>query len=292
MNFRQLRAFATVAKTGNIVNAAPSLSLTPSAISQQLLAIEEELGQELFDRSTRPPTLNTYGLNALSVIEEILTSYEQLQALMKGDTLVSVLNVGTVRTSALTIIPSAVVALKQANPGLKIKLRIGQSESLFSDVLAGRLDVAITAETPVIPKGLSWKPFINEPLVVIMPTHIETNDYKKSLTQAGFIRFSNNVPLANLIDSELARSGIRPTEVAEIDTVWTIALCVQQGLGVGIVPQLVYESIANENIKAIPFGNPQVYRNIGLVSRSSNKESNSLTSLYKQLKLASGKYGI
>lgn len=83
------------------------------------------------------------------------------------------------------------------------------------------------------------------------------------------MRFRSNVPLANMIDLELARLDIRPTEVAEIDTVSAIVSCVANGLGVSVVPQVAIDDCAVPLVTA-PFGSPQLYRQIGLVERQNS----------------------
>lgn len=292
MNTRQLRTLLAIAKKGTIAEAAVEVSLTPSALSQQIRALEQELGVELFDRSTRPPSLNAKGLLMVSTARSVLESLDEAHAVLLGREVVGAFEIGAVRTSAMTLIPQAIVALRKAHPALQIKLRVGSSEGLLADVLADRIDVAIVAERIAVPEGLHWRPFIREPLLLIAPPGTPSGDARALLEHLPYLRFSRDVPLANIIDAEMARMEIKPDEIAEIDMVWAIVESVRQGMGVAVVPHLILRNPENQALTYTQFGNPPTFRQIGLVQKTRSHRTELITELHRQLSTISHPYGI
>lgn len=291
MDTRQLKTLVAIAEHGTFVRAAEVVHITPSAVSQQILALETEVGVPLFNRETRPPSLNLQGLQLLESARKVLRMIHDTQSVIEGKRSTGTLTIGSVRTSTIGLLPLAILSLREAYPELMIKLRVGMSNSLISDVLASRLDMAIVAEHIGIPKSLRWAPFIREPLVVIAPPGTPPASARELLETQPFVRFCANVPLANLIDTELSRLNINTQDMAEIDAVSTIVECVAAGLGVSIVPDI---ALRNEktNLVTTPFGEPQTFRQIGIVRPDSSPKDLFFNEVHTRLSSAAGEYGV
>lgn len=268
MDTRQLKTLATIATHGTFARAADIVHLTPSAVSQQIQTLEQELGATLFERSSRPPKLTSQGLQVLELARTILRLEEDTKASLRGDLISGTLMLGTVRTSGLSLLPQAIVKMRRQYPGLTINLHVGQSTQMIQDVASGKLDAAIVAEHTGVPPTLRWSPFLREPLLMIAPTGTAQEPVAKMLETLPYIRFQSSVPLANLIDTELSRLKIAPINVAVIDNISSIVTCVRQGLGVSVVPQVALQEITEDELLRLPFGEPQVTRQIGLVERT------------------------
>ncbi|MFW8566545.1 LysR family transcriptional regulator [Orrella sp. 11846] len=292
MNTRQMRSLLAIARHGTMVDAAQEMFLTPSALSQQMRALEQELNVELFDRSKRPPVLNAQGRLMVGAAQEMLDKYEEVRGLLHGEPLQGTLTIGAVRTSAMTLIPAAMAALRRAHPTLKIQLRMGVSEGLLTDVLAQRIDVAIVADRIAVGPTVVWRPFIQEPLVVIAPEGTPQESARELLTKYPYIRFSSNVPLAHTINAGLASMGIEPHEIAEVDMVWAIAESVRQGLGVAIVPHVVLRDPQNSKLTHVEFGEPPVYRQMGLLYHEHSVRHPLIMAFQAQLSKVSEPYGV
>lgn len=289
MDIRQLRTFLAIVEQGNFSRAADHLNLTPSAVTQQMHALETEIGVPLFDRSSRPPRLNTAGMQMLDAARSLIQTAEDAIGTITGRKVVGTLAIGSVRTSALGLLPRAIVLLRERNPGLRIKLRVGLSDPLLQDVAAGRLDAAMVAENRDLPAGLRWNPFIREPLFVIAPPGSPHATGSELLRTLPYIRFRAAVPLAQTIDHELARMNIPLNEIAEIDTISSITSCVANGLGVSVVPDVAVKECSASLVTA-PFGDPLVTRRIGLIQRSGNPRAVMIEQLLTDLRNVSGKH--
>lgn len=282
MDTRQLRSLLAIVETGSFAAAADKVALTPSAISQQVQALEHEVGALLFDRATRPPRLTTAGQQMAETAREVLQLTQTAVDAISGRGAAGTLTLGSVRTSALSLLPRAIVALREAHSGLRVRLRVGLSDALLRDVAAGRLDAAMVAEHLHMPPGLQWRSFLSEPLLVIAPPAYPDMSAEGYLRRCPFIRFNSNVPLAHIIDQELSRMNIPLNEVAEIDTISAITACVAGGLGVSIVPRVALMDSPHP-LQSVRFGPPGLQRKVGLVHRSAGGRLRLIEELHERL---------
>lgn len=292
MDTRQLRTLLAIQSHGTFAQAADVVGLTPSAVSQQVHALEDELRVTIFDRSSRPPKITPSGLQVIEMARDILRREEDTKASLRGDQIAGTLMLGSVRSSALNLLPRALVQMRLRYPDLKPNLRVSLSSTLIADVAAGRLDAAIVAEHVGFPNALRWSPFLREPLWLIAPSEMEASGPIELLNTRPYIRFRSAVPLANLIDTELSRLGVVTNDVAEIDTIGSIVTGVRQGLGISVVPHVALQEPEDLGLTRLPFGNPQVVRQIGIVERTAAPRAEIIALLHAVLADLCGDYGV
>lgn len=292
MDTRQLKTLLAIATNGTFAQAAATVGLTPSAVSQQIVALETELRTTLFDRSSRPPRLTPQGIQVLEVAKEILQLEEDTKSSLRGDQIAGTLMLGSVRSSALNLLPKAIVEMRERYPLLKTNLRVSLSSTLIADVAAGRLDAAVVAEHVGFPNALRWSPFLREPLWLIAPRGTDVSDPIRLLNKKPYVRFRSAVPLANLIDTEISRMGVVTQDVAEIDTIGSIVTCVRQGMGVSVAPHVALQEPEDHEIVRIPFGDPQITRQIGIVERTVSPRGEIIARIHDVLAALCGEYGV
>lgn len=291
MDIRQLKTFIAIAEHGTFAKAADAVGLTPSAVSQQIQALESEVRAELFDRSTRPITLNSQGLQMLEAAQGLVRSADDIVDAISGKSVGGTFTIGSVRSSALSLLPKAIIALKNDFPGLKIKLHVANTDELLNDVVTGRLDSAMVAEYSGVPSTLRWSPFIQEPLFAIAPKGTRPRPAAEMLTELPYVKFISRFRLANIIETEVARSGIVTSVIAEIDTITAVVACVVNGLGVSIAPWSALREAGGE-VVAVPFGDPPIYRQIGLIERRASPRAAVIDRLHQHLVSFSGEFGV
>jgi len=292
MDTRQLKSLVAIKKFGTFAQAATQVNLTPAAVGQQIAALEQELGTELFDRSTRPPTFTVQGLQVVEMAWQILRLEEETKLSLKGDLISGTLLIGSVRSSSINLLPQAMIKMKSKYPELKTSLRIGFSSNLVYDVAAGHLDAAVIAEHVSIPQNLTWKPFLDEPLWIVTPENTKLTSPEEMLRTQPFIRFKSAVPLANLIDTELSKQGVMTNDVAEMDTISAIMTCVRNGLGISVVPHISILEPELTHLQKLPFGEPQLTRKIGIVQRINNPRKAIIEELHNYIAHQCDSYGI
>jgi len=292
MDTRQLRTLIAIADQGTFAKAARVVNLTPSAVSQQMQALERELDVALFDRSSRPPSLNAKGREFLETAHSILQIVEDSAASISGRSVSGTLSIGSIRTSTIEILPRAIVSLRESFPKLKVKLQVGLSEALMNDVASGRLDLAVVAEHVGVAPILKWSPFLREPLVVIAPPGTPATEACDMIMGNPFVRYRTAVPLASQIDTELSRLGLVPNTIAEVDTVPATIECVKAGLGVAVVPHIATLAAGARDLPRSTFGSPTVYRQLGIVQRIGSARTRLIAEMHARLAAFAHPYGV
>ena len=265
------------------------MTLLPVCREGECLSTE---ASEHADRSSRPPKVTSSGLQVIEMARDILRREEDTKASLRGDQIAGTLMLGSVRSSALNLHPRALVQMRHRYPDLKPNLRVSLSSPLIADVAAGRLDAAIVAEHLGFPDALRWRPFLREPLWLIAPHGMESSDPIELLNTRPYIRFRSAVPLANLIDTELSRLGVVTNDVAEIDTIGSIVTGVRQGLGISVVPHVALQEPEDIGLTRLPFGHPQVVRQIGIIERTDAPRAEIISRLHAVLADLCGDYGV
>ncbi|WP_426057017.1 transcriptional activator NhaR [Janthinobacterium sp. PSPC2-1] len=171
LNFKHLRYFWMVAKTGSIARAAEQLHLTPQSISGQLSEFADTLGVELFRRSGRQLELTDTGRRILSHAESIFSTGDELLEIVRDQsrTTTTTFRVGCADSVSKLIACRLVEpALSLAEP-LRIICREGRLASLLADLAVHRLDLII-ADRP-------------------MPSHLSVRGYNHLLGESGMTLF-------------------------------------------------------------------------------------------------------
>ncbi|MBY6092328.1 LysR family transcriptional regulator [Maritimibacter alkaliphilus] len=265
MDTRQLQTLLAIVQHGGFAAAARAVHLTASAVSQQIGALEEEIGAPLFDRSRRPPALTAKGAEMVRSARTILQLVNEAKAAPGGGAVRGTLAIGSLRTGAQSILPRALAMLRPLYPDLTFRMRIGMSEELMNEVATGQLDAALVADHVAVPPSLYWTEVVKEMLVVITPPGTRSRSLAEVVRTIPYIRYRTQVPLARQIDTEIARLGAAPEQVVSVNTMTSVIGCVQAGLGFAVVPYAVLQDAITASLGWFPFGHPPIHRRLGIV---------------------------
>src|ERR687894_355395 len=177
MSFRdvpRLRAFALVSDLGSISAAANVLGYTQSAVSQQLAALEREVGTALVDRSQRPLRATRAGVALRPHVERVLAALGGAEAAVED------LRGGTTRLrlvafpSALSsFVPAAVRDLRRAHPELIVQVLQHETREAVERLRGGDADLAVVHHMPgaAVPEtaGLQRRRLLVDDLYVVLP---------------------------------------------------------------------------------------------------------------------------
>lgn len=283
MDTRQLETFLAIIQRGGFAAAAKEVNLSASAVSQQISALEADLGTALFDRSRRPPALTTKGREVQAAARSILRIVADTKAAIEGEDVGGTLALGALRTCGTHILPNALAQLNQSYPDLRFRMAIGQSEDLMADVISGQLDAALVADNVAVPPGLQWTLVFTEPLVVLKPSSVPENSLEDLVRDQPFIRYGIRVPLARQIDTEIARLGLTVRQIVSVNTMSAVVGCVQAGLGFAIVPYAALRGLQTETINWFPFGTSPIHRGLGIVQYPNSRRAKVLEKLSELL---------
>lgn len=237
MDIRFLESFIAVVDHGSMVEASRRLGVTPAAVAQRIHALEQEIGATLLTRIGRGVHPTEAGQSILERGRRIVGDVRDLRNLAATDLPAGEIRIGAISTALTGLLPSALRQLVKVAPDLDVYLLPGTSADLYRNVIDGSLDAAVLAQPPfALPKTCGWQPFRSEPLIVLAHASAAGRDAHELLRTESFIRYDRINWGGRLADSYLRKAGIRPRERLEMDSLEAIAIMVDAGLGVSLVP--------------------------------------------------------
>lgn len=172
---RRLLTFGAVARHRSFSRAAGELSLTQSAVSQQVAALERQIGARLLHRGRGGVELTPVGehllVHATALVERVELAQNQLEEIVAKEQ--RELRVGAFPSAMATIAPRAVARLIERHGTLDARLTEGRVEELAAGVRAGALHVALAFQDAAAPRreheGTRRRDLLEEPMVLVLP---------------------------------------------------------------------------------------------------------------------------
>lgn len=271
MDFKQLRAFLTVAETGNVTRAAEVLHLVQPAVSRQVKLLEDDLGTTLFERERHGMVLTEAGQSLLSYARRAMLELDRARTEIAGASsggVSGLVTLGLLPSTIDMVASRLVTAVKASYPGIRIRIAMGYAGTLMRWLETGEIDAALQygAERST---EIQTTPLIEEPLWVIGP-------------RSARLRRSSPVALADLAGQPLvlpsAPHGIRSLvehacAVSNVElsiSAETNALSVQRSLvlgghGLTILPPIaVADDLNSKQLTGAPLAAPAITRTIVL----------------------------
>lgn len=253
LNYKHLRYFWTVAKTGSIAKAADQLFLTPQSISGQLTEFAQALGIELFTKRGRNLELTDAGRQVLGYADSIFAVGDELLAALHQEQSKQTipLRVGIADSVSKSL------AYQLLEPALKLKEKVrliareGRLIPLLSELSINRLDLVI-ADRPMPPqvhvKGFSH--LVSEShLGVFAAPNLKSQlkgDFPSSLFGLPFLLPGEDVAIRPELDKWLSDQQINPLVMGEFDDSALMKSFAQAGAGVCVAPLLVSERVERQ----------------------------------------------
>lgn len=266
METQFLHTFVTVADQGSMAAAARRLNITPAAVAQQLHTLERELGAPLFARAGRTVSITEAGARILDRARALLHDVDDLGAVAIDDGSAGELRLGA-GTNALTgVLPDILARMVERFPRIKVFIKPGYSPELYRAVETGELDAAVVLQAPYpLPKTCEWELLREEPLVVLAPRALAGRDPHELLRTQPLIRFDRQQWGGRLAEQYLQRAGIVPVERFELNALNAIAVMVDRGLGVSLVPDWARPWPEGLKLACLPLPLPSEPRRMGVV---------------------------
>ncbi len=247
IDVRRLRLLLELTRRGTITAVAESLAYTPSAVSQQLAALEREAGVPLLERTGRRVALTPAGTVLARYAESVFTVLEEASAALAAtrDNLTGPLRIGAFPSAARVILPSALVALGRDHPGLELMVTELDPADVPDALHSGALDVALTFVYDYVPAtpdpALDREPLLEE--TVYLATATPTPSIEKQISvadcrDAPWIAGSPGTLCHTLVIRACEAQGFTPRIRHYADDFGTVLALVAAGQGVSLVPQL------------------------------------------------------
>lgn len=242
MDLRHLQTFLTVADLLNFTRAAEMLGYAQSSVTGQIRALEEEVGQPLFERLGRRVALTEAGRRFRPYAAQMMNlAREAVQASAEADSFRGTLTIGAAESLCVFRLPGVLRTFRRRYPRVQLQLQAGGCTALREGLRAGTLDVALLLdyereEPPdlvvrsLVQEQVSlvaypWHPLVTRPSV--LPEDLDGEPLIHTEAESTYrIRF----------DQVLATAGVEPGSVMEFNSIEAIKQCVMAGLGIAVVP--------------------------------------------------------
>jgi LysR family transcriptional regulator, transcriptional activator of the cysJI operon len=273
MYIETFKVFCDLAETGSFSRAAVLNSVTQSAVSQQIRALETRFNVTLVERGRRNFSLTAEGAAFLDASKEILDVYNHL-----GDRLHELRNVmgGEVRIASIYSIglhelPPSLKIFRQNHPDVEVHVAYRRSTQVYEEVLKGEADFGLVAY-PVRKSALQVEIFDEDELVLIChPDHPLAQRKTISLPDLNgekLISFEPDLPTRKVIDRHLRDFQVQIVHTMEFDNIETVKRAVEIESGVSIVPSnTVRQEVANGALVAVKIEEPRMVRPLGVIMR-------------------------
>jgi len=244
MELRQLRYLLAVAEEGNFTRAAANVFVSQSALSQQIQALETEVGAVLLNRSKRGVHLTAAGeilaqhaLRVMHELEQAEVAMQELEGLQRGE-----LRVGVVQTVNTYLIPGIVAAYAAEYPGVKLWIEELSSDEIEAGLAAGELQVGIGFAPPTNPQ-LDAEIVLQERLALITREDHELAGNAQipvqTLDQMPLVMLANTFCTRRLWEESAQLASAQPNVVMEMNTVSSILSIVEKTGIPTILPELI-----------------------------------------------------
>ncbi|MEU5996384.1 LysR family transcriptional regulator [Streptomyces sp. NPDC047197] len=244
---RRLHILRAVADHRTVTAAAAALYLTPSAVSQQLTALEQETGHRLVERGARGVRLTPAGEILLSHTNAVLAQLEraeaELAAYSSGDA--GTVTVASFATGIALVVGPALARLSSTAPGIRVRVQDAEGDASLPMVLDRQVDVAVAVEYRGAPgvddPRLTRVPLYAEPFDAVLPkTHrlaaAERVPLAELAKDAWIGPFAGN-PCHDVVILACEAAGFQPLLEHWSDDFRAVVALASAGAGVALVPR-------------------------------------------------------
>lgn len=248
MDLRQLEILRAVAERGSFTGAGRHLHLSQSAVSRQILLLEEELHEPLFLRIGRKVRITPAGDQLLRLAYRIFNDMEETRSSIREgqDALSGTLRLMGGMTVCLYVFPALLKEYRRMHPGIEVKVTPGTVTRILRKFKAAAADLALLT-LPLDDPNLVTVPVMREELLLVTASNHALAGRRRvtpqDLVRLPFVLFEAGSNTRRVLDEFFLREAIDPRIVSETENVEIIKAMVRVGLGVSIIP---YQAVARE----------------------------------------------
>ena len=268
---RQLRAFATLARTGSFTLAAKELFLSQSAVSHSMKALETDVGCRLFDRVGKKAMLTQAGEALLHHTEKIMLEMAAARAGLEqlGKWGVGRLRIGASTTACQYILPTVLREFKQSFPKCHIAIEPGDTLEAMELLRANRVDLAVAME-PRNEDQFEFHPLFTDELVFLVgamhPWGQEGHVVRQEIPRESYVLYNKNSYTFRVVKDYFNQEDMVLNTVIELGSMEAIKELVKLGLGVSILaPWIAQKELQEKSLIALPLGRRKLKRNWGIL---------------------------
>jgi DNA-binding transcriptional LysR family regulator len=247
MDLSHLKTFLLAAELNSFTQAAKRQAYSQSAVSQQMLHLEQALGAKLFERYPRSVALTPAGEILRKHAQDIVSRLQAANAELKdlGVGIQGLCRIGASHATVAHVLPPLLAGLAKSLPGVRLRLELGSDRELLNALDDAELDVAILEDAPPRQKakGRVERPGFEDQLVPVVGRGLArragSRMQAKQLATMPIIAWSRGRAVWPKVEQELDGLGCSPDSlnvVMELEDVAATKHLAAQDVGVGFVP--------------------------------------------------------
>jgi LysR family hydrogen peroxide-inducible transcriptional activator len=263
MELQQLRYLVEVAKTRSFTRAADECHVTQPTLSHQIMKLEEEIGEPIFERRKKGAFLTPLGERLFEHARTILGTVETVrqEASAFSKKIQGRLRIGIIPTVAPYFLPRLLTACQKKHPGISFQVTEEPTENLLSSMRRGAMDVAVLSP-PVVGGDIKFKDLFEDEFLLVLPR-------RHPLTRSKVINLRDlqAFPMILMNDAHCIRgqtlslckqAGFSPQVFIQSAQLDTVLAMVEAGMGISLVPEsartsfrhrkVVFRSLRPENL--------------------------------------------
>ncbi|WP_067816666.1 LysR family transcriptional regulator [Nocardia inohanensis] len=296
LDIRKLRLLRELAHRGTIAAVAEALSYTPSAVSQQIAALEREAGRALLTRTGRRVTLTPAGALLVEHTEVVLADLERAEAALAANEtgLSGSIRLGTFPTALPAIVLPALLAIGRAEKALELTVTEVDPAAVPDLLRGGQLDMALVHEYDNVPStlgsGIELEPLLDEVVYLASaePPEVPGDKVIRSHAQSRWIVGNHGTLCHTMAMRTCQAQGFEPRIAHRIDDFATVLRLVAAEVGVAVVPQLAAIDVpAGVVLTALP-----IRRRTRIAYRRGSRTQPAFSAVSAELRSAAGRLGV
>jgi DNA-binding transcriptional LysR family regulator len=248
MDTRQLAAFCAVVEKSSFSQAAEKLGVSQPAVSLQVRALEERLGQKLLDRSGRRVEPTEAGLRLYRNAQRMLALEEQLydEVSTDGDELQGTLEIGASTGPGAHLVPLLLCEFQREHPELRVALSIWDTQTVSDKVARRDLELGVVGALRRS-RALEFEPLVRDQIVLAVPPGHRAAGGSitlEELREETIISMQEGAGVRQVVDDELRRAGLRMRELdpkLELGLQESVKSAVAAGFGVTFISRTAVE---------------------------------------------------
>jgi LysR family transcriptional regulator, transcription activator of glutamate synthase operon len=257
MEIRQIQYFLSIVETSSFSAAAEEYFISQSSLSKRIIALEEELGILLFDRSKRKVSLTNAGEAFLEHAQKINSSYKAMLVDISGYKS----EAGTFSIAAIPVISqygitTYIAQFREVYPTIEFTLDEIDGLNILSAVEDHRYDLAFTRHHLLDHTKFTSLEISKDKLLVVVASKnqhaIRSSISIKELSNDNFIIFDKVTDLNSLITDECRKAGFEPTIFYSSHRKVSVFSLVGANIGIALMPSKIFDYHKNPDVLAIP----------------------------------------
>jgi len=272
LDSRRLRVLLEIARTGSLAAAAERLGYTPSAVSQQIRALERELGTVVLERRGRGVALTEPGTALVAHAQRIVDALGAAEAEVEAiaGLRAGILRLGWFSTAGAILVPRAIARFRARHPAIELVLEEADPDECVQRLREGELDLAVVYEfrdDEPLPADLRLTPLLEDRLHIALPPEHRLAARRRirlaELADEPWIQGVRNGSTLATLPAACREAGFEPHIAFQTDDPMAWQGLVAAGVGVAVIPKLTLPT-ARPDIAVRQLDAPSLVRKVSV----------------------------